>query len=146
MSYLSPEFAVFFLAFLVLYWSLGKWGQVQKILLLAASYGLYASLDWLFAAILGVYSACLLLFLAAAKQWPDRRRVIIGTAVFLSVFNLAFFKYFDFATKKITVMGDMEKSPYEGAPGLSVSPDGKYLLYVQLDEARNNLMMAENFR
>ncbi|MGD0267828.1 MAG: winged helix-turn-helix domain-containing protein [Candidatus Sulfotelmatobacter sp.] len=56
------------------------------------------------------------------------------------------FKYFDFATKKITVMGDMEKSPYEGAPGLSVSPDGKYLLYVQLDEARNNLMMAENFR
>jgi Tol biopolymer transport system component/DNA-binding winged helix-turn-helix (wHTH) protein len=56
------------------------------------------------------------------------------------------FKFFDFATHKITLMGDMEKSPYEGAPGLSVSPDGKYLLYVQLDEARNNLMMAENFR
>jgi hypothetical protein len=31
------------------------------------------------------------------------------------------------------------------APGLSVSPDGKYLLYVQLDEARSGLMMAENF-
>lgn len=56
------------------------------------------------------------------------------------------FKFFDFATRQITFMGDMEKSPYEGAPGLSVSPDGKYLLYVQLDEARNNLMMAENFR
>jgi Tol biopolymer transport system component len=56
------------------------------------------------------------------------------------------FKFFDFVTRKITVMGDMEKSPYEGAPGLSVSPDGKYLLYVQLDESRNNLMMAENFR
>ncbi len=101
MSYLSPEFAVFFLAFLVLYWFLGKWGQVQKILLLVASYGLYASLDWLFAVILGAYSACLLVFLAAAKQWPDRRRVIIGTAVFLSVFNLAFFKYFDFARDMI---------------------------------------------
>jgi Tol biopolymer transport system component/DNA-binding winged helix-turn-helix (wHTH) protein len=55
------------------------------------------------------------------------------------------FKFFDFATRKITIMGDMEKSPFEGAPGLSVSPDGKYLLYVQLDEARNSLMMAENF-
>jgi hypothetical protein len=35
---------------------------------------------------------------------------------------------------------------YSGAPGMSVSPDGKYLLYVQLDEARNRVMMAENFR
>ncbi len=56
------------------------------------------------------------------------------------------FKFFDFATHKITVMGDMEKAPFEGAPGLSVSPDGKYLLFVQLDEARNSLMLAENFR
>ncbi|HKM49381.1 MAG TPA: winged helix-turn-helix domain-containing protein [Terriglobales bacterium] len=55
------------------------------------------------------------------------------------------FKFFDFATRKVTALGDMEKSPFEGAPGLSVSPDGKYLLYVQLDEARNSLMMAENF-
>jgi Tol biopolymer transport system component/DNA-binding winged helix-turn-helix (wHTH) protein len=55
------------------------------------------------------------------------------------------FKFFDSATRKITVMGDMEKGPYEGAPGLSVSPDGKYLIYVQVDEVRNNLMMAENF-
>jgi Tol biopolymer transport system component/DNA-binding winged helix-turn-helix (wHTH) protein len=56
------------------------------------------------------------------------------------------FKFFDFRTRKITVMGDMEKSPFEGAPGLSVSPDGKYLLYVQLDEGRSSMMMAENFR
>jgi Tol biopolymer transport system component/DNA-binding winged helix-turn-helix (wHTH) protein len=56
------------------------------------------------------------------------------------------FKFFDFVTHKIAVMGDMEKGPYDGAPGLSVSPDGKYLLYVQLDESRTNLMMAENFR
>jgi hypothetical protein len=55
-------------------------------------------------------------------------------------------KFFDFATRKVTVLGDMEKSPFEGAPGLSVSPDGKYLLYVQLDEVRNSLMMAETFQ
>ncbi len=56
------------------------------------------------------------------------------------------FKFYDFATRKITNIFDMEKGPYEGAPGLSVSPDGRFLLYVQLDEARNNLMLAENFR
>ena len=55
------------------------------------------------------------------------------------------FKFFDFSTRKITVMGDMEKPPYQAAPGLSVSPDGEYLLYVQLDDARTSLMLAENF-
>jgi Tol biopolymer transport system component/DNA-binding winged helix-turn-helix (wHTH) protein len=55
------------------------------------------------------------------------------------------FKFYGFATKKITTICDMEKGPYAGAPGLSVSPDGRYLIYVQLDEARENLMMAENF-
>jgi hypothetical protein len=42
-------------------------------------------------------------------------------------------------------MGDLEKFPYHAAPGLSVSPDGQYLLYVQLDDARTSLMLAENF-
>jgi len=56
------------------------------------------------------------------------------------------FKFFDFTTGKITTMGEMEKFPFYGAPGLSVSPDARYLLYVQLDEGRNSLMLAENFR
>ena len=59
--------------------------------------------------------------------------------------HVAGFKFYEFATRRITNICDMEKGPYQGAPGLAVSPDGKYLLYVQLDEARNNLMMAENF-
>ena len=56
------------------------------------------------------------------------------------------FKFFDYKTRKVISMGDMEKGPYEGAPGLSISADGRYLLYVQLDEGRDNLMLAENFR
>ena len=55
-------------------------------------------------------------------------------------------KFFDFATKKITMIGEFEKPPFNGAPGLAISPDGRNLLYLQLDEARNNLMLAENFR
>ena len=56
------------------------------------------------------------------------------------------FKFYDYATRKITNIFDMEKKPYQGAPGLSVSPDGHFLLYVQLDEAGTSLMLAENFR
>lgn len=56
------------------------------------------------------------------------------------------FKFFDYKTRKVTNLGDMEKSPYEGAPGFSVSPDGRYLLYVQLDESRDSLMLADNFK
>ncbi len=56
------------------------------------------------------------------------------------------FKFFDFATRKITNMGDIEKVPGEAAPGFSVSPDGKNILFVQLDDSRISLMLAENFR
>lgn len=56
------------------------------------------------------------------------------------------FKFYDPATRKITVIGPFVKSPFEGAPALSVSPDGRSMLFVQLDEARDNLMLAENFR
>jgi Tol biopolymer transport system component/DNA-binding winged helix-turn-helix (wHTH) protein len=55
-------------------------------------------------------------------------------------------KFYDFATQKISVIGVADKSPFCGAPGLAVSPDGRFVLYVQLDEARDNIMLAENFR
>ena len=55
-------------------------------------------------------------------------------------------KFYDFHSKKITTVAYWEKQPFVGAPGMGVSPDGKWILYVQLDEARNNLMLAENFR
>lgn len=55
-------------------------------------------------------------------------------------------KFYDFASGKITQVGIMDKDPYEGAPALSISPDGRFILVVQLDEARDSLMLAENFR
>jgi hypothetical protein len=55
-------------------------------------------------------------------------------------------KFYDYKSRKITIMGAMEKYPFGGAPGFSVSPDGRFVLDVQLDEAKNNSMLAENFR
>jgi Tol biopolymer transport system component len=56
--------------------------------------------------------------------------------------------FYDFTSRKTTRVAEWEKEkgPYQAAPGMSVSADGRSVLYVQLDEARNNLMLAENFR
>lgn len=101
MSYLSPEFAVFFLAFLVFYWSLVKWNRAQKVALLAASYGVYGSLDLNFALTLAIYSLIILLLFEAVGQWPRARRVLVGIGIAASVANLAVFKYFDFFREAI---------------------------------------------
>ncbi|HEX7643739.1 MAG TPA: MBOAT family protein [Burkholderiaceae bacterium] len=101
MSYLSPEFAACFFAFLVIYWALVRWGQAQKVLLLAASYGVYGSLDFNFALTLLVYSLCMLVLLEAARLWPEARRWIVGFGIAASVANLAVFKYFDFFREAI---------------------------------------------
>jgi alginate O-acetyltransferase complex protein AlgI len=101
MSYLSPEFAVFFLAFLVVYWSLGKWNLAQKIVLLIASYGLYLGLDVRFGTILGIYSLCVIALLACMRKWPQLRRVFAAIGIIGSVLNLAVFKYFDFFRETI---------------------------------------------
>ena len=55
-------------------------------------------------------------------------------------------KFFDFRSRKISDVAYWEKQPFAGAPGMAVSHDGRWILYVQLDEARNNLMLADNFR
>lgn len=96
MSYLSPEFALVFFLFLVLYWSLVKWPVAQKLSLLVASYGIYASIDWRFAAVLAVYSSCISLTSQLVTWRPALRRSLPAIAITLSVANLAVFKYFDF--------------------------------------------------
>ena len=55
-------------------------------------------------------------------------------------------RVYDPVTRKITNIGSLDKQAYEGAPALSISPDGRFMLHMQLDESRDSLMLAENFR
>lgn len=56
-------------------------------------------------------------------------------------------EFFNFATQQVTVLVNFEKSktPF-GPPPLTVSTDGQRLLYSQIDQIDNDIMLVENFR
>jgi alginate O-acetyltransferase complex protein AlgI len=99
MHYLSPEFALLFLAFIWIYWRAGwLYGPVaQNRWLLIASYLFYISFDWRFAVLLLVFS---LVILGLARLVPDgyggQRRWPVVIGVLLALVNLGVFKYYNF--------------------------------------------------
>jgi Tol biopolymer transport system component len=52
-------------------------------------------------------------------------------------------EFFSFATGQVTQIAALEKPFYLG---LSVSPDGRWLIYSQLDQSGSDIMLMENFR
>jgi eukaryotic-like serine/threonine-protein kinase len=59
------------------------------------------------------------------------------------LFRKSSIQFLNFATGKVKVVAPMSGPPSEG---LSVSPDGRSLLFTQRDEAGSDLMLVENFR
>jgi Tol biopolymer transport system component len=51
-------------------------------------------------------------------------------------------QFFSFATKTVRAISTVER-PYNY---LSLSPDGRWILYSQIDETGSDLMLVENFR
>jgi dipeptidyl aminopeptidase/acylaminoacyl peptidase len=52
-------------------------------------------------------------------------------------------RYFDFATKQIRHIFEIQK---DFNHGLSVSPDGRWAVYSQLDEVNSDIMLVHHFR
>jgi Tol biopolymer transport system component len=53
---------------------------------------------------------------------------------------------FSFATGRMSKVAAPEKDPNPGNPGLAVSPDGRWILYTQIDTLSSDIMLVENFR
>jgi Tol biopolymer transport system component/DNA-binding winged helix-turn-helix (wHTH) protein len=54
-------------------------------------------------------------------------------------------EFYSFATGKVTLVMQLEK-PLGGVRGLTVSPDGRWILYTQFDQSGSDIMLMENFR
>jgi Tol biopolymer transport system component len=54
--------------------------------------------------------------------------------------------FFNVATHRVMQLGVLERDPLQGPPGLTVSPDGRWVLYVQADQSISDIMLVENFR
>jgi Tol biopolymer transport system component len=55
-------------------------------------------------------------------------------------------EFFGFATRKVTKVVTPEREPNFFNPGFSVSPDGRRILYAQVDQTVSDIMLVENFR
>jgi Tol biopolymer transport system component len=54
--------------------------------------------------------------------------------------------FFDFNTGRTKRLFDLESRPARETAGLGVSPDGKMILYTQLDALSRDIVLVENFR
>ena len=54
--------------------------------------------------------------------------------------------FFNLTTGRTTRIFDLENRPAREAPGLTISPDGREILYTQLDELSRDIILVENFR
>jgi len=54
--------------------------------------------------------------------------------------------FYSFTTKRSTKLFDLESRPARYVTGLGVSPDGKTILYTQLDAFSRDIVLVENYR
>ena len=52
----------------------------------------------------------------------------------------------DVERKRTTQIGTMDHEPPPTGSGLTVSPDGQWVLYPQVDQAEDQVMLLKNFR
>jgi Tol biopolymer transport system component/DNA-binding winged helix-turn-helix (wHTH) protein len=55
-------------------------------------------------------------------------------------------QFLNFASGKVSEVARLSKGPERNVPGLAVSPDGRLLLFAQMDRSGSDLMMVEDFR
>jgi hypothetical protein len=53
--------------------------------------------------------------------------------------------FLDLASKRIATVFTMPGKPVFGSPGLTISPDGRTILYSQVDQQGSDVMLLENF-
>jgi len=55
-------------------------------------------------------------------------------------------EFFRFATGQVTRVYAMQKPIPAGTRGISITPDGRWLLFTQIDQSGSDIRMMDNFR
>ena len=55
-------------------------------------------------------------------------------------------EFFNFATRQVKRVAEIEKEVQMWSQGFAASPDGRWILYRQIDEREGDIMLVENFR
>jgi Tol biopolymer transport system component/DNA-binding winged helix-turn-helix (wHTH) protein len=55
-------------------------------------------------------------------------------------------EYFSFASGRVTQIAKLERPIRQNVRGISLSPDGRWILYTQMDQSGSDIMLMENFR
>jgi Tol biopolymer transport system component len=63
-----------------------------------------------------------------------------------NVISQPIIEFYNFATRRVTPVITLNRPISRTDPGLTVSPDGRSLLFSQLDQSGSDIMLVENFR
>jgi len=80
--------------------------------------------------------------LNADDSWTATEHGIYYTSLITKTSTV---NYYDFATRTIHRICTLPQSPTQGG-GLAVSPDGRWLLFTQTDDAQSDIMIARHFQ
>lgn len=94
MNFISIEFPLLFIVFLLIYWAARSKPDCQNILILLAGYGLLWNLNRYYAIVLFIYTLLIYGFSIWINKYPDKK-VLFGTIVAILLF-LVTLKYLDF--------------------------------------------------
>jgi len=75
-------------------------------------------------------------------SWVENWTIVRDGVYFYPAEDFKTLSYFDFATKRVRPILKVNGPSFLG---LSVSPDGNYILYSQLDEPRSDIMLVNDF-
>jgi Tol biopolymer transport system component len=73
----------------------------------------------------------------------DSWTVVRGGVYFVPADSPRSLRYFDFGTRRVREIFEIAK---DFGDGLSVSPDGRWLLYTQVDEENSDIMLVDRFK
>ena len=99
MIFHSLDFLVFFVLVVAAYWCLGHRGQ--NILLLVSSYFFYGYIHPWFLLLIGASTVIDYASARGMEQWPERKRLFMGTSIVSNFGMLGFFKYFNFFIENV---------------------------------------------